>query len=434
MLVDTVELFLDKYNLLNSKNNIIVAFSGGYDSMCLLDVVKILSKKYDFNVVAVHLNHNWRGEESDLEELNCKKFAHDITFYSEKLSSDIPHTETAARDARYEFFERCAKKFNSNVVLTAHNANDNAETVFYRILKGTGITGLEGIREKRGIYYRPLLSVYRSEIEDYCKINNLSPNLDSSNFDNKFLRNKIRNEIFPMCPEIIEKLNILSKSASSANEFVDKQIMPLDNYSTSEFANLDSYLQSSVVHKFFRDNGLDYDRKKIEYILNFITDNRFSKSGKTVSLTDDLWLFVNCSSIDIVHKREHFFDDIDVDLDIQSVYDLGNGQEFVAKMVTDVPMCFPDDADFVAYLSLTSTKYTLRTRKDGDVISPLGMSGSQKLKKYFNGKHIPKYKRDDIILLASGSEVLWAAGVGISEKVKAYKSPIYKVMIRGKNK
>ena len=192
MIIDAVELFLEKYNLLKPKNNIIVAFSGGYDSMCLLDVMKELAAKYDLNLCAVHLNHGWRGEESDKEEENCKNFCSDINFYSEKLSPDIPHTETAAREARYEFFEKCAKKFNSKVILTAHNANDNAETVFYRITRGTGITGLEGINETRGIYYRPLLNIYRADIEKYCTDKNLTPNIDSSNFNTEFARNKIR--------------------------------------------------------------------------------------------------------------------------------------------------------------------------------------------------------------------------------------------------
>ena len=106
MLKKTVELFLEKYKLLDAKNNIIVAFSGGYDSMCLLDIMIKLKEKYHFNLIAIHLNHNWRGEESDKEENLCKLFCKDITFYSEKLPSDVPHTETAARDARYDFFEK----------------------------------------------------------------------------------------------------------------------------------------------------------------------------------------------------------------------------------------------------------------------------------------------------------------------------------------
>ena len=144
-----------------------MAFSGGYDSMCLLDILCNLG----CDVVAVHLNHNWRGEESKKDEDNCRLFAKNrgIKFYTEMLPDCVEKTETAARDARYKFFKRCAKMFNSNVVFTAHNFDDNAETVLYRIIKGTGTVGLEGISEHRDIFYRPLLNVSRENIEKICK-------------------------------------------------------------------------------------------------------------------------------------------------------------------------------------------------------------------------------------------------------------------------
>ena len=429
MIKDTVELFLDKYELLKPKNNIIVAFSGGYDSMCLLDIMKQLGKKYDLNIFAVHLNHNWRGDESDREEENCKDFASDVYFYSEKLSHDIPHTETAARDARYDFFEKCAKIFDSKVVLTAHNANDNAETVFYRIMKGTGITGLEGIKEKRGIYYRPLLSVYRDEIEKYCAENDLKPNNDSSNADTKYERNRIRHEIFPLLPNIEVKLNALSESAKQTNRVIEKEIKSLEKYSTSDFIKLSDFYKNAVVHKFFRKNNIDYDRKRIEEVVSFILENSDSKAGKTMSLAKDLWLFVNNKKIAKVETQTK--QDIVVPVEAEGVYNFDKYQLSIKKC-DDFPEKFPQDSEYTAYLNITDFDMQIRTRNDGDIIQPLGLSGSQKLKKYFNEKKIPKHERDGIILLTKDKEVLWAAGVGISEKVKAVSAPVYKVELRGK--
>ena len=316
MLIDTVKSFLEKYDLLMPESNILVAFSGGYDSMCLLDIMQKLAPEYRLNLYAIHLNHNWRGEESDSEEENCKKFASGINFYSEKLSPDIPHTETAAREARYEFFERCAKKFKSKTVLTAHNANDNAETVYYRILKGTGLTGLEGIQEKRGIYYRPLLEVYRTEIETYCKENHLTPNIDSSNFDTNYQRNKIRCEIFPklkeFSPDIEKNLNKIAKSAQFANKIIEKKVKKLEKYTPDEFSKLDEFLQTTAVHKFVRQLNLDYDRKKIHDIKQFILDNKNSKSGRTSSLTKNKWLFVNDKNISVITKNAKNISEIQI--------------------------------------------------------------------------------------------------------------------------
>ena len=223
----TIKEFLEKYNLNNPENTYLCAFSGGYDSMCLLHSLKQITPQN--RIVAIHLNHNWRGEESNQEEENCRNFCSEIgvEFYSEKLSSDIPHTETAAREARYEFFESCSKKFNSKIIFTAHNKNDNAETLIYRICKGTGIRGLCGIAENRGIYYRPLLQISREIIEKYCTDFNLKPNNDSSNSDTSYKRNFIRAEILPKLnkkinPNTIEMVNSLSNAAREDTAIVEE--------------------------------------------------------------------------------------------------------------------------------------------------------------------------------------------------------------------
>ena len=223
----TVKNFLEKYNLDKPKNVYIVAFSGGFDSMCLLNCLKIITKN---KIVAIHLNHNWRGKESDNEEQNCKDFCKKIgvEFYSEKLPKSVSPTETEARNIRYAFFEKCAKKFNSNIIFTAHNKNDNAETLIYRIAKGTGIKGLEGIAPKRDIYYRPLLGISRCKIENYCADNNLTPNNDSSNTDIIHKRNLIRNDILPLLvkinPNVTDSLNSLATCAKEEEQIIAEYI------------------------------------------------------------------------------------------------------------------------------------------------------------------------------------------------------------------
>ena len=427
MIKETVKLFLEKYNLLQPKNNIIVAFSGGYDSMCLLHIMMQLSKDYDLNLIAVHLNHGWRGKESDAEENVCMAFASEITFYSEKLPKHIPHTETAAREARYRFFEKCAKKFESKVILTAHNANDNAETIFYRLMKGTGITGLEGIQENRHLYYRPLLNVYRDEIEKYCRKHKLTPNQDSSNDDTKYIRNKIRKEIFPAIrkdfPGVEKSLNNLAVSAKAVNKIIQEQIKSLESYTTDEFSKLDANIQSVIVHRFFREENLDYDKKKIEDLLTFIIKNKNSKAGKTVSLTNNLWLFVNNKEIKKLNKLTTD-SDYRIKINGEGKYRV-NGYIFEVSKAKKTPKRYPKDNEYIAYAELSEINYTLRNRTDGDIIHPLGMSGSQKLKKYLNGKKIPKHERDKIPFLCKNNEILWAPGIGISDKISVKTKPTH---------
>lgn len=427
MLIDTVKSFLEKYDLLKPESNILIAFSGGYDSMCLLDIMQKLAPEYRLNLYAIHLNHNWRGEESDQEEENCRQFASEINFYSEKLSKDVPHTETAARDARYDFFQRCADKFNSKIILTAHNANDNAETVFYRMIKGTGLTGLEGIHEKRGIYYRPLLNVYREQIEKYCRENNLTPNIDSSNFNTNYQRNKIRYEIFPslkeITPDIEKNLNKIAQSAQFANKILEKKVKKLENYSPEEFCNLDKFLQNTAVHKFVRKLDLDYDRKKIEDITEFINENKNSKSGKKYSLTTGKWLFVNNKKITVIKDSAHIsFPEIQIKS--TGNFDLG-GYKFSIEKCLQKPEKYPPDKELTAYIQIEKIDFTLRTRKDGDLIQPLGAKGRQKLKKYLMSKQIPKHERDNLVFLCKDNEILWAPGLGISDKIKVVTQPTH---------
>lgn len=435
--IEKVEQFLQKYYLHEKNNSVIVAFSGGYDSMCLLDIINKLSKKYNFKPIAIHLNHNWRGEESRQDELNCQKFAEEnnVEFYCETLSADVPKNETSAREERYKFFAKCAEKFNSRCILTAHNADDNAETVLYRIVKGTGISGLEGIKEKRGIYYRPLLSVYREEIENYCKENNLTPNIDSSNSDTKYKRNLIRHEIFPLLEKINpcakKSLNSLASFAENQNISDEKQIRKIreqvsssiNTYRTQKFFELPLNEQKRLIYDIFIQNNIDYDRKSIEEPLHFITCNRYSKSGKTCSLTIDLWLFVNEKEIKIIKKEEKEKNKINIFA--CGEYKISN-YIFTINKQNEIKN-FPKDCENTALVNLEAFEinFTLRNRQEGDIIQPLGVSGTQKLKKYLNNKKVPNYQKDSLLFLCSGSEVLWAPSLGISDKIKVVNKPTH---------
>lgn len=423
---EKVRTFLDQYGILENTAPVLVAFSGGYDSMCLLDIVG----KFTDNVVAIHLNHNWRGEESDKEELNCRKFCenNNIKFYSEKLSKDVKKTETAAREARYKFFERCAEKFNSNIILTAHNANDNAETLIYRISKGTGLKGLCGIAENRNIFYRPLLNIKRDEIENYCTQNNLTPNNDSSNENTKYKRNLIRKNIIPqmkqITPSAIDMINSLSKNAQIDVEIIEEYLKTLKNpYKTKNFLSYSPALQTRLIYELFDKNGLEIDKDKIKRAMNFIEENKTSKSGKTLSVSEKFYLFISEKEIKFIARTDKL--NFKVEIKEEGEYTTPNGK-FCIKKCNQKPDKFPEDEELKAYVNLSEYKrLTLRTRKEGDIIKPLGISGRQKLKKYLNEKKIPAHKKADMIFLASEAEILWAPGLGISDNIKVVTSPTH---------
>lgn len=432
---ETVKSFLQKYDLDKPDLTYLVAFSGGYDSMCLLHALKKITKN---KLIALHLNHNWRGEESDTEEQNCKDFCASlgIEFYCEKLSADISHTETAARNARYDFFDKCAKKFNSKVIFTAHNKNDNAETLIYRIAMGTGISGLQGISPRRDIFYRPLLEIPRAEIEKYCTQNHLNPNNDSSNSDTKYKRNFIRQQIMPALnkinPDSMDKINTLSDVAKEETEIIEEylkivtdKISDKNKINTKKFLNLSPAVQKRLIYNLFIKYNLDYDRTKILNILEFIHENSGSKSGKTCSLSENLWIFVSHETIEIITCSDFKIPSIRITK--EGKYETSTYIFEIEKFEKEVRK-FPKDSEGIAYVNLPSPlDFELRTRLDGDIIQPLGMKGSQKLKKYLNEKKIPNHQKDKLLFLAQDNEILWAINSGISDKIKVTSKPTHRL-------
>lgn len=448
-----IESFLKKYNLLNQESSFLVGFSGGIDSMMLLDVLSKLTSQYKFSITAAHLNHNWRGLESTQEEIAAKEFClqRNIDFYSETLSDNIPHTELDARNKRYEFFNKASILYKSTAILTGHTLTDQAETVLYRIIKGTGLNGLSGIPERRfqknaPTIYRPILNISREENIDYCKINNLNPNIDSSNLDDKYLRNSMRLNLIPELKKYnskVEKALIqVSKLACDSESIVNEHInsiypqISLDNNDliTKIFVNYSTAIQKKLIINLLEKNNINYDFEKIEEIINFITTNKSSKSGNTLSLTKQKWLFVSSQIIKLIHY-------IKADVIKSSVLVKFNSETFCEELnktlkITpynkeEIITVFPKESECIAYADFSNIKTDLylRTRQNGDKIQPLGMKEHVKLKKYFINKGVPQFERDTIPLLTTDTEVLWAAGIGISEQIKVKILPTHKIEV-----
>lgn len=232
---------IQKYNLIQKQDKIVIGVSGGPDSMCLLDSLYCLKEKLGIEIVVAHVNHMIR-KEAEEETAYVKKYCnkHDIPCYIKKVEvialakEQKLGTEEMGRKIRYDFFIEVAKKAGANKIATAHNANDNAETVFMNILRGSGIPGLKGIELKRNLQglelIRPLRECTRNEIEQYCKEQKLNPKIDSSNLENDYTRNKIRNIVIPYLqkefnPNIIKGLNRLSDLALEEEEYFSEIVV-----------------------------------------------------------------------------------------------------------------------------------------------------------------------------------------------------------------
>ena len=248
------EKFLDTIknnNLINSGDKIVVGVSGGPDSLTLLTLLNKYKSKFNYEIIVAHVNHLIRKDSTDDEQFvenYCKK--NGIKFYYKRVNvqeiakQQKKGEEEVGRNERYKFFDEICEKENANKIAIAHNMNDNAETMLLNLIRGTGLNGLEGIQPSQynNRFIRPLINCNRNEIEDFCKENNLEPRIDSTNKENIYKRNIIRNKLIPFLkelnPNIIETLSRTSVIIAENNEFIQKEAQKNLNKITELKSNL----------------------------------------------------------------------------------------------------------------------------------------------------------------------------------------------------
>lgn len=275
---------IKKYQLIEKEDKLVIGVSGGPDSMALLHILLTLQEKEQIpscTLLVAHVNHMLR-KEAEEETAYVEEFCrlHEIPCFVkrakvEELAQKAKMgTEEMGRNIRYQFFEEVREKEKAQKIVTAHHANDNAETVLMNILRGSGTAGLKGIEpirknEKNVVFVRPLLNCTKEEIYEYCKEKNLQPKIDKSNQENVYNRNKVRNILIPFLekewnPNIVATLNRLSELARQENQYLERQ---------TQKAYEDMVLEEgkdSIVLSLKKWNGQDFVIKSrvIRYTIN----------------------------------------------------------------------------------------------------------------------------------------------------------------------
>lgn len=418
---------------------IILGLSGGPDSLCLLHILNRLTDVYNLTIIPVHINHRLRAEaESEAENvvricdrmgLDCNVFETDCAALAEDLKVS---TEEAGRLIRYEIFDDVANDLAAQgidpdniAIALAHNADDQSETVLFRLLRGTGIHGLAGIpafRISDGGYaiIRPLLTVERCEIEAYITENNLHPNIDSSNATNEYTRNRIRNELIPYLeknynPSVKEALRKYA-------EIAELDDMVMSDIAFSEFdenisVNSDDEVLILQLTE-LRDNPVAVNRRIIGFVLKTLDLEADTGYGHILSVLDLIYSDNPSASIDLPHgfraireydrmlftDNEKFFSisEADESLDLRTKiikrreYELSGDQ-----------LCAAFDFD------LFNEKYpgragdiVLRKRQEGDFIA-LKDGGRKKIQDLLVDDKIRKNVRDSLLMACIDNEVLW---------------------------
>ena len=235
MFEKTVEKTIKQFNMLEKGDRVLVAVSGGPDSMSILNYLLENKEELEIVLLACHVNHGIR-ENAKIDEEYVKEYCDKnniklFTNHSDVISiakETKRGLEETGRKIRYDFFEEIAQKEKIDRIVVAHNKNDNAETVIMNALRGSGLAGLKGIEPVREKYIRPLIECGREEIEEYCKRKNLNPRHDESNDDNTYTRNKIRNVVLPFIkeefnPNIVDTLKRLSDIVKEDEEYINGQ-------------------------------------------------------------------------------------------------------------------------------------------------------------------------------------------------------------------
>lgn len=292
--------FIKKDNLIPDNSKIIVGLSGGPDSVFLLYYLQELQKNLKFDLIAAHLDHQWR-ENSYLDLEFCKNLCEqlNIPFFSAKakdLNLSIKYTgskEELGRTMRRFFLEKTAKEQNANLIALAHHLQDQEETFLIRLIRGTTLSGLISMKSKDAIYIRPLLETNKKDILNYLNQNNIKFIIDPSNQSPEFLRNRIRNTVIPRLQECDSRfddnfLKTLHKLQDTElflqklieQKFTDVTINQDNNYTLDlkKFFEQDLFMQKKLIYYWIYKNQVKFEltEKFLEEILRFLQNNKSS--------------------------------------------------------------------------------------------------------------------------------------------------------------
>jgi len=447
--VERVATFISEHHLLDPGEKIVVAVSGGADSVCLFHILWQLRREWDIELVVAHLNHKLRGAESDADaayvaEL-AKRFAVPAIIETEDVGAchkrQRGSLEEVARELRYAFLAKTAKSVGASKVAVGHTRDDNVETILLHLIRGTGIAGLRGLLAVSEIacagqtlpvkVVRPLLEISREQTIAYCHRHELQPRLDSSNISPRFLRNRIRLGLLPLLrsynPNIDNALLRLSTIAGDDISFVEKEAdaqwakLAKEDEATiyldsTRLSALPASLQRQVFRKALEKltrNLKDIEAIHIEAMLSFLK----KPAGKRLSLPYGLRLFSGYGHLILTSLPTPPcpFPPLHGSFELNIPGETAIPGWKITAAILDHPQ---DEGDpFAANLDLErcGTKLSVRTRQPGDRFQPLGMGEMKKLQDFMVDCKIPRTWRDRIPLVCSPSHILWVVGWRISE-------------------
>ncbi|MCZ9981049.1 tRNA lysidine(34) synthetase TilS [Brachyspira hyodysenteriae] len=416
MLKETYNFLLSNIDDIKNKT-LAVAYSGGIDSQVLLNIAYRLKDELSFDLIIIHVNYNLRGEDSTNDELFARDMAkkYNIEIYVKEIkpnSYNGKNIQLEARNDRYNFFEELHNKKIYDYLLIAHNKDDLAETIIYRMIKGAGTNVYKSLRDKKGYILRPILNFYRKDIEAYARNNNLEHREDVSNKKNYYSRNKIRNLIIPMLEEINTnaKNNIIRFAKRSYEEtyILRKKINKLYKKNISEkntklniekIKNTNELFIKKIIVKFLAKNNIEITEKRVSEILKVIKSD---KPNIKLRL-DNFYLIKEYNFIKTIEKKlDNTKTNNFIRIEKDGIYNFLN-KKIEIKTVLNKNINYKDNMYIKADYPLI-----IRNKKESDFINAYPNGNKKYLRKIFIDLKIPLYERERVPIITSENDDILA--------------------------
>lgn len=439
-MLQSIERYIRENNLLNTEATVIVGFSGGADSLVLLHALQQLA----YRCIAAHCNFHLRGEESMRDEQFAETFClrqnipfHKIDFDTEGYAASHKLSiEMAARELRYDWFETLRLRYHAEAVAVAHHQDDSVETILINLIRGTGIKGLVGIKPQSDKVIRPLLHLTKSDLLAYIDCYQLAYVTDSTNLQDVYVRNKIRLQVLPLLEEINPSVSeAIARTASNLLQVEEVYHSAIAKKKEDILVYQDDHLYIPIqeVVQFASPEALLYE---------ILSDFRFNRAQ-----VQDIRSAFNAQPGKVFHSPTHrLIKDRDflIVLPAQTIdqeeYKISSGMHFIQ---TPIPLQIKEEEynpEFsfekdsrLAYFDKDKLRFPLILRKwqEKDFFVPYGMTGKQKISKYFKDHKFSRVQKEESWLLCSGESVIWIVGERADNrfKVDQYTTKIYSLRL-----
>lgn len=433
-----IRRFINRNTLFDKQAKIIAAVSGGIDSMTMLDVLLALRHEFELTLAVAHVNYGLRGVESDRDEQVVRDYAGNkkLRVFAVQVDPDDPALKAPgsfqerARNIRYTFFERIRVKLGFDYIATGHNADDNAETVFLNLLRGSGPDGLRGIPPKRDTIIRPLIECTRKDIELYAHANGIPHRVDASNITGRYARNVVRNEVFPLIQtklreNVRDSINRTSEIIRSVDDYLHDEVKRqgagiVQQTGEHEFFLETGHLQALhpvIIHYIVRETAGRLTGSPVSFeITKRVVSLLIAPAGTSVIINPGYRVDKESSGIRFLGNKdpEEFF----VSIELNEEYRF---EEFTfrSSFVTADRVSYDTDkmSEYVDADKLHKP-FILRRWNEGDRMRPLGMKSFKKVSDIFTDAKVPGAYKHRIPLIESRDGIVWICGVQLDDRFK----------------